>query len=776
MLRSLVLWLGALCAGAAAATVTLPRPYQAIGTEWSVAKAFGKDRSSLTSHLGDRELRAGDFVVRWEKAQARLRIDSVARPGALLWSTVPHRAFVQAAKGRETVEQWRGSFNILDRPDGRRCFRQTLDRLSSVGNAVVVRGRLSGDGCDLRYELRFTPLTERRLGFALSFSSRQGEPVGDDVVNRSLLVYASHAKEHFYGFGEQFTYFDLKGRLVPIFGQEQGHLRGVQPATHLLNRLSPGAAGAWHTTYTAVPFYATSDLRGLLLDQTEYLYFDLQDDERVEARVWASSLRGQLIDAASPLELIEAHTEVTGRMPPLPDWFHQGAIVGLMGGQDFITQIHAKLRERETPITAYWIQDWVGKRRTELGVRMWWNWELDLLTYPNWDQLTAELRGEGIRTLGYINPFLTDASGKSGVRRNLFAEAKERGFLVRKQDGSPYEIGSGGFTGTLVDLTNPEARAWLKTSVKDELFSRGFSGWMADFGEALPLDAILHGDVPASRFHNQYLTEWSRLNREIVEEAGKLGEAVFFVRAAGLRSPAFATMFWIGDQLTSWDEHDGLKSSITGLLSGGVSGLALNHGDIGGLITLKRSFLGIPLVNIYRDKELMLRWLEMSAFTPVFRTHEGNSPEQSHQFYSDDETLDAYAYFAKVFAALFDYRKPLIEEASARGLPVLRHPWLHFPDDEVVQELRFQFMLGPDFMVAPVTDPQRTEQTLYLPAGRWVDLWSGEERVSSGAWHTVAAPLGFPPVHFRAEASAAWAAHERIKGIARPTSSAGATR
>lgn len=743
--------------------------YWPLATPWSVGKIHGKDRSELTSNLADQEIGLAGFRVRWQQEDQQLSIYGSAYDGRPLWTSVPGYPFVQAAKGRERVYQWRGSFNIWDAAGDRRCYLQTVDMLTHDGTSVKVRGQLRGDACELSYELRFDVLTPRRLGFELRFFDAQGQTVDDRTINRSLLIYASQADEQFFGFGEQFTYFDLKGRVVPIFGQEQGHLRGaLEPASSLLNTISPGAAGAWHTTYTAVPFYVTSLLRGFLLDQSEYLYFDLRDPNRVEARVWAASMQGQLIDGASPLELIESFTEVSGRMPRLPDWFHQGAIVGLMGGEEFIREIHQHLRERQTPIAAYWIQDWVGKRQTAYGVRMWWNWELDEQAYPHWQLLTEQLHAEGIRTLGYINPFLSDVSGKLGVRRNLFAEAKARGYLVQDPAGQPYEIDSGGFTGTLIDLSNPSARQWLKQYLKEELFARGFSGWMADFGEALPFDARLASGEPASRFHNSYLTEWARLNREVIDEAGKLGDTVFFVRNAGLRSPQHATMFWLGDQMTTWDEHDGLKSALTGLMSGGISGMALNHGDIGGLIAMRRRLWRLPLINIKRDKELMLRWLELSAFTLVFRTHEGNSPDLSHQFYSDAETLDAYAYFAKVFAALFPYRSTLVDDANQRGYPVIRHPWLHFPEDREVRQLKYQFMLGPDFMVAPVTEPGVTQSQIYLPAGSWIDLWTGRELKSPGKWFAISAKLGFPPVFFRAESQAAWECHQRVQAIARP--------
>jgi alpha-glucosidase len=58
-----------------------------------------------------------------------------------------------------------------------------------------------------------------------------------------------------------------------------------------------------------------------------------------------------------------------------------------------------------------------------------------------------------------------------------------------------------------------------------------------------------------------------------------------------------------------------------------------------------------------------------------------------------------------------------------------------------------QFMVGADFMVAPVRDPGVTSVTVTLPAGEWVALWSG--KVVAAGQHQVGAPLGQPPVFYR---------------------------
>jgi len=90
-----------------------------------------------------------------------------------------------------------------------------------------------------------------------------------------------------------------------------------------------------------------------------------------------------------------------------------------------------------------------------------------------------------------------------------------------------------------------------------------------------------------------------------------------------------------------------------------------------------------------------------------------------------------------------------VEEAADTGLPVVRHPFIHYPEDPEVYDLEYQFMVGTEFMVAPVLDPGEDE--VYLPEGRWIHLWTGEAYGSAreGVYETVRAPVGEPAVFYR---------------------------
>ena len=215
-----------------------------------------------------------------------------------------------------------------------------------------------------------------------------------------------------------------------------------------------------------------------------------------------------------------------------------------------------------------------------------------------------------------------------------------RAIWCSSEDGTPFLIRNTSFDAAVVDLSNPGARAWIKGVIKGALIGEaGASGWMNDFGEGLMFDSRLYDGGDPIVWHNRYPEEWARMSREAIEEAGRGDDITFFDRSGFTRSPGIATLFWLGDQMQTWDEYDGIKTAVVGLLSGGVSGFSLVHSDTGGYVAVKVSVDGRQIPVIARTPELLMRWMELNAFTAVFRTHEGLDPAISAQFDTNAATL-----------------------------------------------------------------------------------------------------------------------------------------
>lgn len=684
----------------------------------------------------------GDYLVTVTQGRpGRLEVQDAADDGRLMWKSAFGSSVVFAQRATFSAVENRGSLDIED-PAELSCEKSRIDEASKEGESVVIKGSLLGEGCEASFSLTLAA-QEDHVSLEATL-----EP-GETGLNRVLLRAGSTADEKIFGFGEQFSELNLKGRSFPIVVQEQGIGRGDQPTTTSINAIYKGVGGSWLSTYFPMPYYLTDSNTGFVLENTQVSFFDLSADDKTTIKLVGTQMRGRILRGKNPLEIIESLTAYTGRMDPLPDWIGDGAVVGMQGGTAEVRAKLAELDELGCPIAAFWLQDWVGKRITIFGSQLWWNWEVDDDQYPGWEELVSDLEAEGIRMMVYVSPYIADVSvEKTNVKRNLYTEAAQEGYLVVDAQGEPYKIQNTDFDAGMIDLTNPDAAAWYKNVISEQVLGAGASGWMADYGESLPLDAALHSGADASAYHNEYPVRWAELNKSLLEEEGRLDDVVFFTRSGYTGSQGYSRLFWLGDQTVDWGENDGIKSVVKGLLSGGISGVSLNHADIGGYTTL-------DIFKLERSKELLLRWMELSAFTPIYRTHEGNQPENNAQFYSDGETYSHFTKFAKVYAAAADYRKTLMEEAASRGWPLVRHTALHYPDDPEAWKADDQWLLGSDILVAPVVNEAARMVAVYFPKGKWRQIWSGEEygNESTGEWEFVDAPLGEPAV-FEAKGSA----------------------
>ena len=79
---------------------------------------------------------------------------------------------------------------------------------------------------------------------------------------------------------------------------------------------------------------------------------------------------------------------------------------------------------------------------------------------------------------------------------------------------------------------------------------------------------------------------------------------------------------------------------------------------------------------------------------------------------------------------------------------MVRHLMLQYPEDAEARAVDDQYLLGADLLVAPVVEEGATGRSVYLPAGTWYHLWSGEP-YQGGQRITVEAPIGSPPVFAR---------------------------
>lgn len=619
---------------------------------------------------------------------------------------------ISVASGDPRVTMVRGNFRLDDTP----VAAMPLSLCEVAGEGAMVLSSADGSvklGANLARDasrLTFAALTGHdRVTFDLNLAP-------DDVL---------------WGGGEQMSYLVLNGRNFPIWTSEPGV--GREPGTPLTDQASADgsfAGGDYWTTNYPEPTVLCSAGWAISLANTEYVELDAREAGRLRVHVWSHEVRIDLFEGA-PAELTRQLGARFGPREALPEWALGGAIVGLKQGEASFERFEA-LIDAGAAVSGLWCEDWVGIRETSFGRRLFWDWQWNAERYPDLPARMAALKARGIRFLGYVNPYLA-------VDGPLYPEAAAKGYFARCLDSDdPYAVDFGEFHAGVVDFTNPDAAAWFAEEVIGKrMLDFGLDGWMADFGEYLPTDLKLFDGDPMQE-HNRWPVRWAEVNARAIVSRGRTGDVLWFMRAGHTGVQAHCPLLWAGDQSVDFSRHDGIGTVITAALSSGLVGNAFSHSDVGGYTSL--------FGNV-RTPELLLRWYELGAFSPVFRTHEGNRPDDNLQIDSNADLIEGFVRWSRIHAALAPYVAHLVTEAQATGLPAQRALFLHYPRDRESFTIQDQYLYGAEMMVAPVIEAGAVMRRVYLPEGAWRHLWSGADYAPG--WHDVPAPLGEPPVFYR---------------------------
>ena len=190
----------------------------------------------------------------------------------------------------------------------------------------------------------------------------------------------------------------------------------------------------------------------------------------------------------------------------------------------------------------------------------------------------------------------------------------------------------------------------------------------------------------------------------------------------------------------------------------GLAGIPWWTTDIGGFF-----------VNVKEKKykELLLRWFEWATFCPVLRMHGDKGPSDSEPLDDRDwgggfchtglpnelwsfgeDVYDILKSYVELRERMKPYLKEVMHEASEKGAPVMRTMFYEFPEDENCWNAEEQYMFGSRYLVAPVLYEGMTKREVYLPAGTWRDLNTGEV-LAGGRTVTADAPVEVIPVYER---------------------------
>lgn len=454
-------------------------------------------------------------------------------------------------------------------------------------------------------------------------------------------------------------------------------------------------------------------------------------------------------------QVVSGFRKLTGHAPMLPRWaFGYVQSKERYKSQEELVSVVQEYRSRGIPLDCI-VLDWMSWTG-----ELWGQKSFDPERFPDPAKMMEDLHKLNARLMVSIWPIM-----KKGGENH--AEMLEQGSLLGNQ--ATYNAFDDG------------ARALYWKQAYEGIFRHGTDAWWCDCTE--PFEADWNGEhrlEPEQRLavntgrakrylDPQYINAYSLLHSGGIYEGqranGSEKRVVNLTRSAYLGQQRYAAITWSGDIAANWAT---LRRQIPAGLNFAASGCPYWTLDIGAFFVKKKEqwFWRGDYENGCDDlgyRELYVRWFQLGAFLPMFRSHGTDTPREVWRFGEPGSaTYDTLVKFDRLRYRLLPYLYSLAGWVTHRDYTMLRALAFDFRHDRRAHDVRDQFLCGPAFLVCPVTEPMyydknsvvltgvEKKRAVYLPEGAiWHDFWSGR-RYEGGRTVVADAPLEVMPLFVRA--------------------------
>jgi len=511
--------------------------------------------------------------------------------------------------------------------------------------------------------------------------------------------------------------------------------------------------------YKAIPFYYGLHQGrgyGIFFDNSYRTHFDFNSEENGQITFAAEGgiMDYYFIYGPDLNEVAQQYTDITGTPELPPIWalgFHQCR--WSYYPESRVMQVAKEFRAKQIPCDAIYLDiDYMNEYRC-----FTWN----KTHFPNPTQMIRELRELGFKTIVMIDPGL-----KVDEDYKVYKEGLEKDFYCKRPDGEVMEGPVWPPNCAFPDFTIPAARSWWGHQYA-ELYSKNrVAGFWNDMNEpavfkvnakTFPEDIRHYYDGhPCShaKAHNIYGLNMSKATTEGLRKLKSHRRPFVITRATYSGGQRYACV-WTGDNVASW-EHLQIANRQCQRLS--ISGFSFTGSDIGG-------FVDVP------DGELIVRWLQLGIFHPLYRIHSmGNNTDGATEVDSEvvqeqeqNNRLDQepwafgeqYTGFSKYAIELRYQLLPYLYTAFNTyvntGQPMIRSLIFEDQTDRKLLEIERDFLFGEHLLVSPVIEEGLIQQSLYLPKGTWYNYWTSDAYQGQQTIN-VDAPINQIPIFVRAGA------------------------
>jgi alpha-D-xyloside xylohydrolase len=463
---------------------------------------------------------------------------------------------------------------------------------------------------------------------------------------------------------------------------------------------NPGPKGSG--TYKPIPFFMSTSGYGLWFDTTGDATFDMNASSKEDIVIDGDAAKLRVVLFAGPEfpKILSAFTALASGLggqarSVLPPYWAFAPWLGRDYHQNEaqVRQDIDKARELSLPASVIVIDSpWATGYNSYV---------INPKQFSDAPGMTRHLHDEGYKLVLWHTPWINNKSdppheegfaGKIDIESSNYAEAASSGYFVKAPDGSPYIGRWWKGEGSLIDFTNQHARLWWQDQLRQAIRS-GADGFKDDDGEGSFIPETGAADLTFADgsdpriMRNRYAVLYNNAVEELIQKDLK-GNGVLFIRSVTTGANGLGFL-WGGDNEGTFGPENGLPSVVTAAINAGLSGMPLWTSDLGGYLTAD-------------TPDLFMRWTEFEAFLP---TMELNSTSNLLPWDHGDQALAVYRKFSTLHMSLFPYRYAAAQEAAKTGMPIVRGLVLEHQEDPQARTARYEYMFGPDLLVAPIFPP-----------------------------------------------------------------------
>lgn len=551
----------------------------------------------------------------------------------------------------------------------------------------------------------------------ISFKDLEGNIINEDFQpsfkDEEGNVYISKVNDclAYYGLGEKGGDLNKKGYYTENFNTDD-----------------PETDDDSITYYKTIPFYVAlkeESTYGIFFDNSFRSYFDM--GKEMGDRIFFGAIGGQIqyyfIPGENIKEVVKNYTALTGRMemPPLWSLGYQQCRFSYFSQKE-VRELVKTFEEKDIPLDVVYLDiDYMD------GFRV--------MTFktPNFDDaagLISDLKEKGIRTITIIDPGV-----KVDEEYDVFKRGKEGNHFTKKLDGEMFIGAVWPGDSAFPDFSNKDCREWWKSELKKFISEHGMDGIWNDMNEPCVfnndhktmLETCLHnsdnGVIEHKEFHNRYGFEMSRCSKEAQEELHPNERGFSMTRATYAGGQRYSSV-WTGDNMSLWSQ---MRMSISMNANLGISGFSFVGNDVSGF-------------GLDSSEELFIRWMEMGPFIPIFRNHSNMYTRRQEPWAFGPRAEKIAKKSIELRYELLPYIYDLYYISHKEGLPIFRPMIMEYEKDMNLLNMREQFMLGENMLVAPVLYEGERSKTVYLPKGSWFNYFT-MEKLQGGKWYKLPCEL-----------------------------------